>query len=248
MSFSVLKKIPSFRVNGTESPYSGYTTMSFSFKHHTMGKVLSECGTGVYGVLRRSGQVKFMNNVIITSLMDHSIGSLATLIVDRWESYGLRTIIYVPKTIEKKLLVYLLNIKNIDEDLFETRFDNTSLNFISTKGLFSTDHITHGYVIKDNKKEYILGYSGYISIPLLNVLAKDYPTLYNEIRMFKYKIVLQDVCLKNKYKWSHCMWNKLDSELLNDANHYTFGHKGVQGEKIRKLLNENISCLCYYKN
>lgn len=232
-----------FRVLGTSSDFSGGVNASIMFNHRDLGNIVLECGSGVYGVLKRSGKLKQASSVIVTSLQDHSIASLQTLILGRWREYGYKTRVYMPTRLLQDLS-HRLYATGIPSGIWVPS-NHRSIAFQSTTDLWHSGMPTYAVMIEDHN--YSMLWSGYCCLPIVRVLQKDNPGLLNAFNKANVSLVMQDVTLKQEESASHCHYNELKDYLVR-YYHYSFGHHKDQCEKLRKNTSGQLSCLSLWNN
>lgn len=243
MSFSKLNHISGFKVLGASGPFEHEGSASVLFKHSDLGYTLLECGWNVYATLRKTNRVRLPERIIITSLQDHSVGSLATLIRDRYSKHGRKTKIHLPVRLLPLLEQHLMD-RQIENSSYELVQDNR-IDFTSTSDLWYPNVNTYSATVLD--KEWSFLWSGYCSLPIISVMERDKPNLFNEFSGKKYPLIFQDTTIKTHNINNHCHYSLLERHLDN-YQHYSFGHTYHQASKVRKLSHEKMSCLCLWNN
>lgn len=243
MSFSTLKAIKSFRVIGAAAPFSGSTTASIMFTHTDLGSTLLECGSGVYAVLRKTDRVRRASSVVVTSLHDHSVADLQSLLLDRWWTHSQKTNLYMPPGLLQPLKDRLEQC-NVPQKCWRA-CNQSKVVFQSTTDLWVSGMKTYAVLVEDRR--WSLLWSSYCSLPIVTVMQRDNPGLFNSFSTSPMPLVMQDVTLKTHQASEHCHYTLLDRHL-DDYQHFSFGHRKEQSEKLRRLTDMRLSCLSLWNN
>lgn len=243
MSFSSLKAIKSFRVVGSGAPLSGSTTASVMFTHTALGSTLLECGAGVYATLRKTNRVRHASSVIVTSMHDYSIADLQSMLLDRWWTHSQKTNLYMPPNLLQPMRDRLQQ-SNVPDKCWRPSNDGAVV-FQSTTDLWASGMKTYAVLVEDRRWSVL--WSSYCSLPIVTVMQRDNPALFNSFATSPMPVVFQDTTLKTDDATAHCHYSLLDRHL-DDYQHFTFGHHKEHAEKLRKLTNSRLSCLSLWNN
>lgn len=126
-------------------------------------RILLDCGSTVYGALRRAHLSDQIDHILITHFHDDHIGSLSTTILNGhfFQNPPHKINILVPNREYRDQIVALLSmmlIKPEDYISFTFQEEVPGLTFIDTKNLHVNGMQTYGFIFEDDEE--IVAYSG----------------------------------------------------------------------------------------
>jgi len=221
----------------------------------SFGNILVDCGSTVYTELKRISVIKNINYVFITHCHDDHIGSLSTLIFDRWYLHQMSTKIQCHDSLKESLENYLMKICGHNKDQFsinensQSVFEDLNMNIfkIDTTGYHvpnQGDDKVHsaGFVFnfKKNGEDIFIIFSGDIRVPIIDII-KSHESLWNcLIEVPDNVFIFHDA---TAYDFGdngvHCFYEHLFPTLKTFINIFTYHHS----KEETKIIVENSNLI-----
>ena len=209
-------------------------------------KILIDCGPAVYPKLKQKNIIKDIDVVFITHTHEDHIGSLSTLIYDKWFLHQQKTTIECGETVSKLVKAYLTICGHTsdqyeirtDEDVYYEEMSMQALK-VHTTGHHFESFPNYGFVFNfEYEGEYFfLVYSGDINIPFLSILPEDVAALIYENS--DDVIIFHDMTSLDYPGNPHCNYILLEPLTQRFDNLFTYHHS----EKHLEALKESASNL-----
>lgn len=238
-----LMEISFLGTGGAFNPEEGNSNMLIKTQ---FGNILIDCGFTCYPDLKKRGLVDDIKYVFITHFHEDHIGSLSTLLFDRFILSDEVTKIECTEGVKVPLLTYLNLFKTSGdytkiEDTYKLNsgpgglYEDINMNVykVDTTGHHSVDD-SSGLVFHFRKSEedIYLVFSGDINTPFTSIIKKNHPELYVEmVKNAKHVFIFHEATAYDYPNRPHCVYSDLVPVSDIFPNIYTY-HHGKDEAKI----------------
>jgi hypothetical protein len=212
-------------------------------------KALIDCGPTVYPLLKNKDVIGDIDVVFITHTHEDHIGSLSTLIYDKWYIHQQKTIIECGENVSKLLKAYLTICGHISEQ-YEIRtekdvyYDSMMMQVlkINTMGHHFETFPNYGFVFnfEYDGDFFFMVYSGDINKPIIKLLPEEIvQVLYgnsDDVIMF------HDMTALDYPGNPHCNFKLLEGLVDYFDNMFTYHHSAQHLEALKEAQS-NIKSL-----
>ena len=227
----------------------------------SQGTILIDSGFTVYPELESRGIIKDINYIFITHTHEDHIGSLSTLVYHKSYVTQQDAKIECSKQVAEVVDTYLRKVCghpdetiHINENEGDVYNDiNMRIWKVDTTGLHYKDLPSSGFVFsfrKNGENVYIV-YSGDINVPITDVIAEQFPSLYENMLAKPGNVFILHEATAQDYPpyYPHCEFQKLLETSETFPNIFTYHHsadetKIISGEyqtqkrKLKVALNK----------
>jgi len=213
------------------------------------GTILVDCGCTVYAELKKLDITKDIQYVFITHCHDDHVGSLSSLIYDRWFIYETPTKIQCPDNLKDILENYLIEICGHPKEHFsinensESVFEDLNMNIfkIDTTGFHippdrEPQVISGGFVFnfKKNNENVFIIFSGDIRVSIIDIIKEQDAELYAYLVAEPENVFIFHDAAGFDYGDNsvHCFYENLFSTLETFPNILTYHHNREEANII----------------